>query len=54
MHQFSLNAKDAGEHVLQICKTDKQPATDTPLSELVTGHECNLCFNLVPEKRVEG
>jgi hypothetical protein len=51
---FKLNPRDAAEHVLQICKSTKRPYSDTPLHELVEGHECALCFDLVPEKRVEG
>lgn len=54
VHIFKLNPKDAAEHVLQICKSTKRPASDTPLNELLKPHECVLCFDLVPEKRVEG
>ena len=54
VHTFKLNPKDAAEHVLQICNSTKRPASDTPLHELVEGHGCALCFDLVPEKRVEG
>ena len=42
------------EEVLQICKSTKRPAADTPLHELVERRACSLCFDLVPEKRVEG
>ena len=51
---FKMNPKDAAEHVLQICNSTKRPASDTPLQELLEGHGCTLCFDLVPEKRVEG
>lgn len=51
---FKLNPKDAAEHVLQICGSPNRPSTDTRLSELLKPHECALCFDLVPEKRVEG
>jgi len=51
---FSLNPKDAAEHVLQICNSTKRPSSDTPLHELVDGTGCALCFDFVPEKRVEG
>jgi hypothetical protein len=51
---FKLSPKDAAEHVLQLCKSDQRPASDTPLHQLVHGHGCALCFDLVPEKRVEG
>lgn len=54
VHTFKLTPKDAAEHVLQICNSTKRPASDTPLHELVEAHQCALCFDLVPEKRVEG
>ena len=54
VHQFQMDPKDAAEHVLQICKSTERPPSDTPLHQLVHGHGCALCFDLVPEKRVEG
>ena len=51
--EFRLDHKDAAEHVLQVCGSSVRPATDTPLHVLVHG-DCTLCFDLVPEKRVEG
>ena len=54
VHTFHLTPKDAAEHVLQICNSTKRPASDTPLHELVENHKCSVCFDLVPEKRVEG
>lgn len=53
-HAFHLDHKDAAEHVLQICNSTTRPPSDTPLHTLVHGHHCALCFDLVPEKRVEG
>jgi len=53
-HTFKLSAKDAAEHVLQLCNSTDRPPSDTPLHQLVHGHGCELCFDLVPEKRVEG
>ncbi len=53
-HTFKLNPKDAAEHVLQLCNSTDRPPSDTPLHQLVQGHGCDLCFDLVPEKRVEG
>lgn len=53
-HTFKIAPKDAAEHVLQICKSTQRPAPDTPLHELVHGKPCTLCFDFVPEKRVEG
>lgn len=54
VHKFELNPKDAAEHVLQVCGSSDRPASDTPLQQLVQGHKCDVCFDLVPEKRVEG
>ena len=51
---IKLNPKDAAEHVLQLCNSTKRPPSDTRLNELVQRHECAVCFDLVPEKRVEG
>lgn len=51
---FRIDPKDAAAHVLRLCNTTQQPATDTRLIELVHGHACDLCFDLVPDKRVEG
>ena len=53
-HEFHLDHKDAAEHVLQICNATTRPPSDTPLHTLVHDHLCVLCFDLVPEKRVEG
>jgi len=54
VHAFGMPPKDAAEHVLQICDSTSRPASDTPLHQLVHAHDCTLCFNLVPEKRIEG
>lgn len=54
VREFRLTPQDAGEHVLQLCNSTKQPPTDTLLAELTRGDDCSLCFDLVPEKRVEG
>lgn len=54
VRKFELSPKDAAEHVLQICKSTERPSSDTPLHQLVQGNECKLCFDLVPEKQVEG
>jgi hypothetical protein len=51
---FHLARTDAAEHVLQICGSAKRPSGDTPLNLLVDGRTCAVCFDLVPEKRVEG
>jgi hypothetical protein len=54
VHKFEMNSKDAAEHVLQVCNSTERPVSDTPLHQLVHGHGCAVCFDLVPEKRVEG
>ena len=54
VHELKMDATDAAEHVLQFCNSTERPAGDTPLHELVKGHECEVCFDFVPEKRVEG
>ncbi len=54
VREFEMDPKDAAEHVLQICGSTERPPSDTPLIQLVRGHHCAVCFDLVPEKRVEG
>lgn len=54
VEKLKIDPKDAGEHVLGLCGTTREPATDTPLHELTQGRECSVCFDLVPVKRVEG
>lgn len=51
---FRLKEQDAVEHVLQLCKSTERPPTDTPLQALMKRGDCSVCFDLVPEKRVEG
>lgn len=52
--EFHLDHKDAAEHVLQPCNSNQRPATDTPLQVLAAASGCAVCFDLVPEKRIEG
>lgn len=54
VREFKLEGQDAAEHVLQVCGSTTRPATDTPLHELIQPKTCSVCFDLVPEKRVEG
>lgn len=54
IRELKLNPTDAGEHVLQLCNSTIQPPTDAALAELVNGQSCDVCFDLVPEKRIEG
>ena len=53
VREFHLDHKDAAEHVLQVCGSADRPPSDTPLHVLLR-NGCALCFDLVPEKRVEG
>jgi len=53
VQEFHLDHKDAAEHVLQVCGSGDRPPSDTPLHVLLH-NGCALCFDLVPEKRVEG
>ena len=54
VHELKMDPRDAAEHVLQLCGSTERPSTDTPLIQLVHGHGCEVCFDLVPDKRVEG
>jgi hypothetical protein len=53
VRKFEMSPTDAAEHVLQLCKSTTRSPSDTALHQLVE-HGCALCFDLVPEKRVEG
>ncbi len=54
MHAFGMTAIDAAEHVLQVCGSKTRPTSDAPLHQITDGHGCSVCFDLVPDKRVEG
>ena len=54
VREFELKEQDAIEHLLQLCNSEDRPTTDTPLHELTKRGDCAICFDLVPEKRVEG
>ena len=54
MKEFELDKKDAAEHVLQLCNSTERPTSDMPLHLLVKDNDCAVCFDLVPEIRVEG
>lgn len=54
VRKFKIDPKDAAEHVLQLCNSTKRPSSDTTLQELTDNHTCAVCFDFVPEKRVEG
>lgn len=52
--KFDIDGVDATEHALQICGTANRPDEDTHLGSLVRRPNCQVCFDLVPKKRVEG
>ncbi len=52
--EFGLKGVDATEHALQICGTNKRPDLDVHVGSLVQYPHCQICFDLVPKKRVEG
>lgn len=52
--QFGIEGVDATEHALQICGTAKRPDEDVHIGALVRHPNCQVCFDLVPKKRVEG
>lgn len=52
--ELKITPGDAAEHVLQLHESARKPSPDTPIHELVPHHDHRLCFDFVPEKRVEG
>jgi hypothetical protein len=53
VHAIDMSPVDATEHVLQLFGSSDRPEPDTQIGMLVSGC-CELGFNLVPIKRVEG
>lgn len=51
---FHMDPRDAAEHVLQLAGTADRPEPDTHLGSLVRHGHCEVRFDLVPLKRVEG
>jgi hypothetical protein len=51
---FGMTPADAAEHVLQLAGSTIRPEPDTHIGSLVSGAACQLRFDLVPLKRVEG
>lgn len=53
--KFKLTDTDALTYVLQVCDSNRRPRPNEHLGELVRFPNCELCFDLVPEKtKVEG
>lgn len=53
-HRFKLTDADAETLILQVCDSDRRPRQEEHLGELVHAPDCRLCFDLVPDKRIEG
>ena len=51
---FHLTDSDSRNLVLQICGTDERPRPTQHLGEVVATGSCEVCFDLVPELKVEG
>lgn len=45
---------DKGEHVLQLCESDRRPSPKVQIGTLTRDGVCALCFDLVPSERIEG
>jgi hypothetical protein len=52
--EFELRGVDATEHALQITGTRTRPDEDVHVGALVSFPNCQIAFDLVPKKRVEG
>lgn len=53
VQMIGMSSVDATEHVLQLCGSTERPEPDMQVGTLVCGC-CDVCFDLVPIKRVEG
>ncbi|MGE0372908.1 MAG: hypothetical protein AB7Q01_13570, partial [Gammaproteobacteria bacterium] len=51
---FHMAPRDAAEHVLQLQGSGDRPDRDIHIGTLTSGDTCNVAFDLVPRKRVEG
>lgn len=51
---FHLAPRDAAEHVLQLLGSNARPDRDVHVGTLVAERACEVSFDLVPRKRVEG
>ena len=52
--EFGMKPADTAEHVLQFAGSAERPEPDTHIGALVSCPDCNISFDLVPHKRVEG
>jgi hypothetical protein len=54
LKKFHLTDVDAEKLVLEICDTNERPRATQYLGELVQYPNCSICFNLVPDVKIEG
>ena len=54
LRAFGLSPRDSVEHVLQLPGGAERPDRDTHIGTLTDGKTCEVAFDLVPAKRVEG
>ncbi len=52
--KYHLSERDAGDYALELCGSRDRPSEDTQVGSLVQPGQCQICFSLVPEQRVEG
>ena len=53
-NKFHLDDIDADKLVLQICNSSDRPRGSQHLGDLVHAPACEICFDLVPELKIEG
>ena len=53
LHKLHLDDAAADKLVLQVCHSTKRPGPDVRLASIV-GRTCAVCFDLVPDRIVEG
>jgi hypothetical protein len=52
--KFGMSSEEAGEHVLQITKSQDRPMPGTHIGALVKHHHCRIAFDLVPNEIING
>lgn len=54
LRAFHLADQDAAKMVLQVCGTQQRPLLTLHVGELVAHPDCSVCFDLVPDLKIEG